>query len=87
MRFYQPSKQFCCGVDLHARNMYICIIDQNKKIIVHHQVLNRDTGILLKLLWPYKQNIVVACESSYAWYWLADLCVTRKELYDECLTD
>ena len=74
MRFYQPHSQFYCGVDLHARSMYICVIDHNKKILVHQNVRNRDTALFLKLIEPYKQDIVVSAESTYAWYWLADLC-------------
>jgi transposase len=74
MRFYASHTQFYCGVDLHARNLYICVIDKEKKVLVHQNIANRDTGLFLKLLEPYKHSIVVACESTYAWYWLADLC-------------
>jgi len=74
MRFYQPHTQFYCGIDLHATVLYLCIIDNNKKIHLHRKVRNQDTELLLKLINPYKQSIVVTCESTYAWYWLADLC-------------
>ena len=78
MNFYQSNKQFYCGVDLHARTIYICIIDQNKKVLMHKQLKNRDTEIFLKILEPYKNNIVVAAESCFAWYWLADLCADNN---------
>jgi|GEM_PF-6066912 len=26
MRFYKQSHRFYCGVDLHARTMYLCIL-------------------------------------------------------------
>lgn len=29
MRFYQQQHRFYCGVDLHARCMYLCILDAN----------------------------------------------------------
>ena len=74
MKFYIPHTQFYCGVDLHARSMYICVIDGNKKILVHQNVRNRDTELFLKQVKPYKHDIVVSAESTYAWYWLADLC-------------
>ena len=74
MRFYTPHTLFYCGVDLHARNMYICIIDDKKKILLHRKLQNQDTHLFLRILKPYKGNIVVAAESSYAWYWLADFC-------------
>jgi hypothetical protein len=27
MRFYTSEHRFYCGVDLHARTMYLCILD------------------------------------------------------------
>ena len=27
MRFYNREHKFYCGVDLHARTMYLCILD------------------------------------------------------------
>jgi hypothetical protein len=29
MRFYTSQHQFYCGIDLHARTMYICIMEQS----------------------------------------------------------
>ncbi|MBU1086128.1 MAG: transposase, partial [Candidatus Omnitrophica bacterium] len=74
MRFYISHTKFYCGVDLHARNIYICIMDKNRNILEHRNLKNQQTDLLLKLIAPYKESIVVACESCYAWYWLADLC-------------
>ena len=28
MRFYTTQHPFYCGIDLHARTMYVCILDQ-----------------------------------------------------------
>ena len=28
MRFYNQSHRFYCGVDLHARTLYLCILSQ-----------------------------------------------------------
>jgi len=28
MRFYNQPHRFYCGVDLHARCMYLCVLDQ-----------------------------------------------------------
>ena len=66
MRFYSHSKKFVCGVDLHARECYICIIDRERKVLVHKKVRNRNTDMLLSIIEPYKNDIVVACESCYA---------------------
>jgi len=27
MRLYQTTTEFNCGVDLHARQMYVCVLD------------------------------------------------------------
>ena len=37
MRFYQQQHRFYCGVDLHARSMYLCILDP-----AGHTLLHRD---------------------------------------------
>lgn len=74
MKFYIGHKQFYCGVDLHARSMYICIIDKERNVLMHRKIKNQHTALFLKILKQYKNNIVVAAESSFAWYWLADLC-------------
>ena len=28
MRFYTNQHKYDCGIDLHARRMYVCIIDE-----------------------------------------------------------
>ena len=32
MRFYTQQHQFYCGIDLHARTMYLCILNQDGEI-------------------------------------------------------
>ena len=63
MNFYQPHSKFYCGVDMHSRIIYICIIGEDKKILVHKSIRNQDTKQLLEILEPYRDNIVVSCES------------------------
>ena len=31
MRFYTKQHQFYCGIDLHARTMYLCILNNNSR--------------------------------------------------------
>lgn len=38
MRFYNQQHQYYCGIDLHARKMYVCIIDQKGKNRVHKNI-------------------------------------------------
>src|ERR1700687_653739 len=35
MRFYNQAHAFYCGVDLHARTMYLCVVDQAGNIVLH----------------------------------------------------
>ena len=32
MRFYNVTHKYYCGIDLHARNMYTCVLDQEGKV-------------------------------------------------------
>jgi len=78
MRFYIQSPdevphRFYCGVDLHARSMYLCILDQ-AGTIRFHQNLAADPATFCQAIAPYRDGLVVACECMFAWYWLADLC-------------
>lgn len=74
MNFYNPSTLFYCGIDLHARTIYICIMNKDRKILVHRQITNNATDLFLKILQPYKHDLVIGAESTFAWYWLADFC-------------
>jgi len=40
MRLYPTQHPFYCGIDLHARTMYVCILDQHREVLVHR---NRQT--------------------------------------------
>ncbi len=53
---------------MHSRVIYLCIIGEDKKILVHKKLKNQDTTQLLEILEPYKDSIVVSCESTFAWY-------------------
>src|SRR3954452_6808101 len=33
MRFYNQQHRFYCGVDLHARTMYLCILDATGQVV------------------------------------------------------
>ena len=73
MRFYNAIHEYYCGIDLHARSMYLCILDQAGKVRVHRN-LPTDPGFFLKTIAPFRDNLVVAVECIFTWYWLADLC-------------
>jgi len=76
MRFYQPHTQFYCGVDLHTRNMYLCILTRDNDVLFHRGMKN-DPKRFLKTIEPYRESVVVVAESTSSWYWLADLCADQ----------
>ena len=73
MRFYNGQHQHWCGIDLHARTMYACILDSQGEALVHKN-LKATPEAFLEAIAPYREGLVVAVECVYVWYWLADLC-------------
>src|SRR5262249_11259466 len=73
MRFYTKQHRCYCGIDLHARRMYICILDANGQILVHRNGPATPEH-LLNVIAPYREDLVVAVECIFTWYWVADLC-------------
>src|SRR5262249_43244960 len=53
--------------------MYLCILDHAGQIVLHHEV-PADPAAFLEAIAPYRDDLVVACECLFCWYWLADLC-------------
>ena len=74
MKLHQSTTQFNCGVDLHAKNMYLCVMDQEGKTLLHQNIKTHDREKFLSLLAPYRHDVTVACESTFNWYVLANLC-------------
>ena len=74
MNLYQQQHQFYCGIDLHANKMYACVVDDRGKKRLHQNFHTRDTHTFIDKLLPFRENLVVGCESTFNWYWLCDLC-------------
>src|SRR3989454_9783553 len=73
MKFYTQQHPHYCGIDLHARTMYLCILNQAGAIVLHRN-MKADPDSFLKAITPFRDQIVVAVECMFTWYWLADLC-------------
>jgi transposase len=73
MRFYTGQHRFYCGIDLHARLLAVCILDQAGRIVLQTQI-PADQQRLREVLAPYRPDVVVAVECLFAWYWVADCC-------------
>ena len=59
MRFYQQQHPFYCGVDLHARTMYLCILDHAGQPLLHREY-PAHAGAFLEAIAPYRDGLVVA---------------------------
>ena len=77
MRFYTKQHKAYCGIDLHARSMYVCILSQDGEILLHRN-MKTSPETLLKAIAPYREDLVVAVECIFTWYWLADLCAQEQ---------
>ena len=77
MRFYVHPHRFCCGIDLHARTMHLCVLDQDGNVVVDRGIAANPKAFL-ELIAPYRHGIIVGVECMFAWYWLADLCQTEN---------
>jgi len=73
MRFYTKTHPHYCGIDLHARTMYVCILDREGQVLLHRN-LPCDPERFLRTIAPYREDLVVAVECIFSGYWLADLC-------------
>ncbi|MDJ0623619.1 MAG: IS110 family transposase [Desulfocapsaceae bacterium] len=73
MNFYTKQHTYYCGIDLHAKKMYVCILDRDNQVKIHLNI-KTDPNDFLKLIRPYQEDIVIGVECVFCWYWLADLC-------------
>ena len=76
MRFYKNQHQFYIGIDLHARTMYICVINNIGETVFHKNMeCSRDNLELVTN--TFGKDIVVGVECIFTWYWVADFCAEQ----------
>jgi len=73
MHYKTIKSEFFCGVDVHSKKSYLCILDNTGEKHVQMNIQN-SFQLFKDILTPYIPNIVVGCESTYTYYWLADGC-------------
>jgi transposase len=73
MRFYQGTHRFYAGIDLHTKAMYVCVLDQDGATLAHRNI-KAEPEPFLRVIEPFREDLVVAAECTFSWYWLADLC-------------
>ena len=72
MRFDNAQHPLYCGIDLHARSMYVCIMNHDGAILVHRN-MQAGPDPFLQTMAPYWEDLVVCVACLFTWYWLADL--------------
>ena len=72
MRFYTEAHTHYCGIDLHARTTYVCLLGREGVVLLHRDH-PCDAERFLLAIRPFRHDLVVAVECVYSWYWLADL--------------
>lgn len=77
MKFYTQNHQHYCGIDLHARSLYVCILDHHGNICSHKNIKASPLA-LRNILKPYRDDIVIGVECMFSWYWVADWCEEHR---------
>jgi len=77
MRFFTERHPYYCGVDLHARSMYLCVLDDEGQVKLHKNI-PAEPDAFLDAIAPFIDNVVVGVECIFTWYWLADLCAEQE---------
>jgi transposase len=76
MRYYKQQHRFYCGGDLHARTLYLHILDADGRTVFDRNLPARPDAFLDAIA-PFRDGLVVGVECMFAWYWLADLCAAE----------
>jgi hypothetical protein len=72
MRFYTRQHPFYCGINLHARTMYLRILNQAGDIVLHKN-MKCDPKLFLAAIAPSSPDLVVGVECIFTWYSMSDL--------------
>ena len=57
MRFYNRPHTYYCGIDLHVKTMYVCILDGAGQVLVHRNVPSTPEAFL-EIVGPYRDGLV-----------------------------
>jgi len=64
---------YYCGVDMHAKTSYFCILNRTGDIELKRNLEN-NFKLINEFLQPFLPDLAVGCESTYNYYWLLDGC-------------
>jgi len=65
MRFYTENRKYYCGIDLHTKTMYVCILNESGEILLHQNIPAKPTPFL-KLIADYRDQLVVGVECIFS---------------------
>ena len=66
MNFDTQQHKHCCGIDLHARARYVCLLDQHGTKLVHKNLPTTPDAVL-RVIAPYREDVVVGVEGMFTW--------------------
>lgn len=72
-RFDTPQHPCYGGIDLHARRLYVWIVNRAGDILLHRPMQAAPEPVLQAVA-PSRDGLVVAVACLCTWDWLADLC-------------
>jgi len=67
MRFYTQAHKHYCGIDLHARQMYLCVLGRPAQCFCH-ATSPVTPQAFLSVVKAYRDDLVVAVECMFTWY-------------------
>ncbi len=73
MQFYTKKHQYYCGIELHTKIIYICLLDSDGKVLEHKQT-KANPDALMTVIKPYMDDLVITVECMFTWYWFSDFC-------------
>jgi transposase len=73
MNYAHITQGYVCGVDLHARSLYLKILDHEGQVVYKRNMPN-NFALFKEILKPYLPDIAVGVESTFNYYWLYDGC-------------
>jgi transposase len=76
VRYLTQTAASYVGVDLHARTLYVCVLDHAGTVRLSRNLPARPDPFLAAVA-PFRPDLLVGCECVHTWYWLADTC--RRE--------
>ena len=73
MQFYTKKHKNYCGIDLHTKTIYLCILNDEGEVLLHKEA-KANPKSLMKLIKPYLDDLVITVECMFTWYWVSDFC-------------